>query len=563
MISWIQKYFQQHFRIIFAVLLAVVVISFVFTFGPSGGLGRADRPFVERHFLDYNLNDANDQRRLFGDAQLSAQLRFGAFMGIDEAQIQSYAYQRGAALHLADQWNIPSATEAEITDAIKNLRMFQGQDGQFDANAYKTFRDNLKTDARGSTEADIKRVLSDDVRMEKVNKLLAGPGYVLPGDVKNQLVDADTTWTLSTATADYAAFKTDLKPTDADLTKYFEENAFRYEVPPRIVTSYVEFPTTAYLSQVNVTDAEVRAFYDENPARFPKPAEVKPAVPNPAAPTPPPANPDADFAFVRPQVEAALKLERAQKLAVKAASDFTVALFDGKVSSGPTLDTFIAARKLTLKPLAPFTREAGPAELGGSREIAEEAFKLSESRPVSEALQTPGGAAVLFWKDTQPARKPLFNEVRDRVVTDYNENEKRKRFVELGKTIKAQLEARLKAGDTFEKAAEAASRPADIKLDVKSIAPFTMRNRPQDLDYSVAGALQRLEKGQVSDMIVNADKGIFVYAADKKLPELTESNPLYVETRTQLANYTARMAAGAYLSELVQKELKRGEPKME
>ncbi len=558
MISWIQKYLQHHFRSIFAVLLAGVIISFVFTIGASPGIGSAGREVMERHFFNYDLNLPDDQRRLFGEAQISAQLQVGAFGGLDADQIQNYAFQRGATLHLADAWHIPAATPAEIVDAIKNLRMFAGVDGQFDAKAYATFRDNLKTNPRGLSEADVARVLGNDVRADKVNKLLAGPGYVLPVDIKNQLDRADTSWSLATATAGYAGFKVDLKPTDVELTKFFEENAFRYEIPPRIVATYVDFPTANYAAVVTITEAEVRAYYDQNPARFPKPPEVKPAD----AKTPPPsiANPAVDFAAVRSQVEAALKLDRAQKLAVKAASDLTVALFEAKARSGPELDALLAGRKLASKPLAPFTREAGPAELGGSPEIAAEAFKLNADRFVSEALATPGGAAVLFWKDTQAARKPLLTEVREKVSADYLENEKRKRFVELGKSIKSQLEARLKAGDTFEKAVAAAAA-AGVKLEPKTIAPFTLRDRPQDIDYSVLGTLERLNKGQVSDMAISADKGLFVYAADKKAPDLSEANPRYAETRTQLASYSSRMGASAYIAELVQRELKKSEPK--
>src|SRR5581483_3089534 len=100
-------------------------------------------------------------------------------------------------------------------------------------------------------------------------------------------------------------------------------------MPPRVLATYVDFPAINYLAGVKTTDAEVRAFYDANPARFPKPPEVKPA--DAKAATPPKANPDADFAAVRPQVEASLKLEKAKKLAEKDASDLALALFEAKV----------------------------------------------------------------------------------------------------------------------------------------------------------------------------------------------------------------------------------------
>lgn len=562
MISWIQRYFQHHFRTIFAVLLGIIIISFVFTIGASPGIGRGDRRVIDREFFGYNLNLQSDQQRLMGDAGLSANLRYGAFGGLDSEQIQNYAFHRAATLHLADQWHIPNATLSEIEAQIKTLRMFMGPDGQFDPKAYQTFRDNLKSNSRGLSEADIARVIGDDVRAEKVQALLAGPGYVLPAEIKNQISRADTTWTLATATADYAAFKPEIKPSDADLTQFFEQSGGRYDVPPRVVVSYVDFPAANFQSTVNVTDAEIRAHYDANPSLFPKPADAaKPATATPNIT--PPSDPNADFAAVRPQVEAALKLERAQKLAAKAASDLSVALYEARANTPAAVESFLAAKKITPKTLPPFAREAPPAELGGSPEIAAEAFRLSNSRPVSDALTTRNGAVILIWKETQPSHKPLFAEVRDKVAADYIENERRKRFVELGKSIKSQLETRLKAGDTFEKAAAAVASSAGVKLEPKTLPAFTLRSRPQDVDYSVLGTLERLDKSQVSDMVLSADKGVFVYAIDKKLPDVSETNPQFVETRKQIANYNGRSAASAYISELVEQELKKSAPKVQ
>ena len=557
MITWIQKSFQHHFRAIFSVLLALIIVSFVFTIGASGGLGQGERRMVDRPFFGYNLGLQQDQQRLVGDASLSANLQMGAMGGIEPEQIQNYAFQRAATLHLADLWQIPAPTTPEITDQIKTLRMFAGQDGQFDAKTYATFLDNLKTNPRGVKEADLLRVIAADVRADKVNKLIAGPGYVLPSDVKSQLARADTSWTIASASVDYASFAPTLNPSDADLTKYFEEEAARYQIPPRVVATFADFSSLNHLAGVTVSEAEVRGYYDANPSRFPKAAAVKPADDK----TPEKSDPAADYAAARPQAEATLKLERAQKLATKSASDLSLALYENKVTAAG-LDAFLSKLKLTAKSLAPFTREAGPAELGGSRDVANEAFKLPrEDRYYSEAIAVPAGAVVLFWKETQPARKPLLTEVRDKVLADWTEGEKRRRFVELGKTMKTQIEARIKAGDTMEVAAATSATSASVKIEAKSLAAFSLRNRPQDADSTVLGALDRLEKGQLSEMLIAQDKGVFVYATDKVAPDLTETNPQFVPTRLQIAGYTARLTAGAYISELVEQELKKSEPK--
>lgn len=560
MISWIQRYFQRHFKTIFAVLLAVTIISFIFTIGAAPGIGGAQRGVADRDFFGYNLALAADQQKMQGDATLSAVLQFGPMAASEEDQLKQYALQRAASLYLANKWHIPPATPTEIKDAITKLRMFAGPNGEFDPNAYNAYKKNLDASHSGLTQGDIARVIGDDVRVQKVDKLLGGPGYVLDRDVKTQLERADTTWTLQTATADYATFKPAINPTETELTNFFKENTFRYDIPPRVVATYVDFPTTQFVNQVKVTDAELHSFYDANPARFPKPPEVKPA--NEKAPaTPKPANPEVDFAAVRPQVEAAYKLQQAQQLALKAASDLAVAMYEAKVQDPSAADAFLTERKLQDKSLAPFTEQEGPAELGHSPDIAKAAFELNKDHFMSDALQSPTGAVVLFWKETQPAHTPLYTEVQAKVRADYLENEKRKRFVELGKTAKAQIEARLKAGDSFDKAVAAAATSTGLKLDVKKLNPFTPRSRPQDVDYSVLGTLERLNKGAVSDMVINADKGIFVYAQDKKLPDLSPTNPQFEQTRNQLASYSAALDAQAYVRELVDNELKRTEPK--
>lgn len=552
MISWIQRYFQHHFRSIFAVMLVLMIVSFVFTIG-APGIGRAEHKIVERRVFGYNLASQDDTARLFGDAGLSAQLQAG--YQPESAELQSYAFHRAASLSLADELHVPAATKEEITDFIKTLRVFTGQDGQFDAQRYTMFRDSLKSNPR-LTEAAASRIFSDDVRVRKVEKLLAGPGYVLSSDIKSQLELADSNWTLGLATVDYASFKPTIPTTDAVISKFFEENSFRYDIPPRVSASYVEFNALTLLPTVNVTEAEVRAYYDSNPARFPKPPATDPKAPVKT-------DPNADYVAVRSNVETTLKLDRARTVAAKAASDLSLALFERKATPGsPAFDEVLASQKATLKTLAPFTREDGPAELGGSQEVATEAFRLSKDRPVSDAVTSPTGAVVLFFKELQPSRKPMLTEVRAKVVADYIEGEKQKRFVELGRALRSTIESRLKAGDTFEKAVATAASAHSVKIESKMLPAFTRRQPPQDVDYAVFGALERLEKGSVSDLIVAKEHGLIVYAADKKLPDMNESSPQYTTARQQIAANTGRVAANTYLNDVVTDALKRSEPEV-
>lgn len=555
MISWIQKTFQHHFRLIFMVLLGLTIVAFVFTIGASPGIGNAGQKAMNRPFFDVNLGNQDDVARVIGDAQLSVYLQVG-YPALSGDRLEQFALHRHAALVLANRMRIPGPTPSELEAFVKTRGAFMGQNGEFDAARYAAFRDRLKLNP-GAGEGDVSRVLMDDFRYEKVQKLLAGPGYVLPGDVKAELALSDTSWTLAIATTDYAAYAPNIAPTDADLKKYFEENSFRYEIPPQVRVGAVDFPSSSFLSQVNIKDADVRAYYDANPARFPKPAATgadgKPVVTPPAG-----AAPDADFAAVRPQVLAALTQERVQHLAAQAASNLTLALYEGKISRA-NVTAFLKERNLTVRSIPPFSRDAVPAELASSPEVGEAAFKLNDSRYYSDAVATPSGSAVLLWEELVPARKPELAEVRARVTSDFTENEKRKRFVEAGHAARALIETRLKAGDSFEAAVAAASSKG-LKFESKLLPAFTAREPAKDVDQSLLGSIQNLQKGALSEMIISGPKGTIVQVVDRKAPVVDDSNPRYSETRAQLGQYLAASAASSQLSALVEQELAKSAP---
>jgi len=102
MFTWIQRYFQRHFGIIFALILVAMAIPMVVIFAPSSGIGQGDKKIATREVFGYNLGSQEDQARLFGDANLSAMLQLG-YTGLNEGQLQQYAFQRAAALHLAKE----------------------------------------------------------------------------------------------------------------------------------------------------------------------------------------------------------------------------------------------------------------------------------------------------------------------------------------------------------------------------------------------------------------------------------------------------------------------------
>lgn len=549
MISWIQRTFAKHTKLVFLFLLIVITIPFVFTIGAAPGLGKAGTKELNRPFFGMNLDNPEQARRLSLDASLSIELKAG-YSALQGNQAQQYALQRVAGLAVADQLHLPVPTANQIAKYVTTLRKFQNEQGQFDQKRYTSFGDSLKTLAQITT-SDVNRVLRDDTRLDQLSKIVGGPGYVLPSDVKQQIVRADSTWTAQVATLDYATFNPTITITEDSLKKFYEEYAYRYDVPSRPRFSYVEFKGADFIPAGGPTETDARAFYLANAASFPVPAD--PAKKDAAAPAPSPTD---DFLKVRSQVESAMKTSASVRLSSKAASDLTLALYERKLTANsPELASFLASLHSQVVPVAPFSPDFTPKDKSWLGAYADQIARLSKDRFFSDPLVTNDSHAVLLWNETLPAYKPLFSEMRDQVVIDFKDFEKRRLYSARGRALQAQLQAA-----ATKSAAEFASVATAEKLEVKSYANFTLRQPPTDMPQQAFGLLQRLQAGQVSEMAATAEKGYLVFAQEKKIPDLSPTSPRYLEAQKQLMLFTASAAENSYLGDLVEKELKKTAP---
>jgi peptidyl-prolyl cis-trans isomerase D len=333
------------------------------------------------------------------------------------------------------------------------------------------------------------------------------------------------------------------------LKKFYEENSFRYDVPSRPRFSYVEFKGIDFRPPGNPTEAEARAFFLANAASFPVPPDA--AKKDSAA-----ASTADAFLKVRDQVEIAMKNSVSARLSAKAANDLTLALYERKLTANsPELASFLASQHLQVIAVAPFAPDFPPQDKGWLGAYTEQILRLSKDRFFSDPVMTNQSYAVLLWNETLPAYKPLFTEVHDRVAEDFKDSEKRRLFIVRGKTLQAQLQVA-----AAKSPAEFSAVAAAEKLELKSYANFTLRQPPADMPPQGFSVLQKLQAGQVSDMSATADKGVFVFAQEKKLPDLSPTSPRYLETQKQLMLFTASATENTYLGELVEQELKKTAP---
>ncbi len=195
MISWLQTNLQKHFRFMFIVLLAVIIVAFVFTIGAAPGIGDGRNRNTNIEFFGYEFSTDAQRQAFFNEAFYSARLT-GAPLNQD--QLTQYAFNRAAALHLADLHNIPGPTSEQLTQHIQELGLFQGPDQTFSREAYARFRDEIKVSGQ-ITEGALSRIMANDFRVNKVFDALSSPGFVLESEVVQDLVIDQTVWSVKVA----------------------------------------------------------------------------------------------------------------------------------------------------------------------------------------------------------------------------------------------------------------------------------------------------------------------------------------------------------------------------
>ncbi|MFT3829410.1 MAG: peptidyl-prolyl cis-trans isomerase [Opitutaceae bacterium] len=547
MISWIQVTFEKHTKVFLAFLLIVITVPFVFTIGAAPGIGRGERTIHQRDFFGHNLVNPGAQQRLISDARIAATLRPEAMWTSGVRSIERFAFLRTAALSLADRYRIPQPTAAERSKFLASLRIFQDEQGRFDSVRYNQFRDEIRQSQAQVSEADVARVLSEEIRIRRIDELLAGPGYIAPAEVAGELALTTTEWTLDVAAFDLASYNPVVKPAEDVLAKYFEENAAAFEIPERANVDYVTFAAADFAANDPLNDDDVVAFFEANKQRFAPPAEEgKPAV-------------EPTLATVRPQVEASMRANVAAHRAAAAASDFAYELYEKKLPKDSAAIDALIAKYRGRRATAPlFTRTAPPAGLPWNRQIVDAAFQLDDSRYFSDALTLGSDHLVLLWRETFPKTTPNLAEVRADVLAAYTANEKNLALQRNGAAWKSALEAKLKSGVKLADAV--ATLGTAPKSEVKSYGPFARRQPAAGLPNPVLGALEGLSAGAVSDLLVDEKNAYLVHVVAKKLPAIDSQSAEYTATSTAIASNVASATRALVLNTLVDAELARTEP---
>lgn len=547
MFTWIQNVMQRHYKWLFSILLAIIIVAFVFTIGNTGGVGSGNPADIRREFYGFNLNSQRDMTALTEWTQMSS-----ALMGrrLSAQNREAAMMQRAVTLSLANQLQIPEPSAEQMAAFLKGIPAFQDPaTGRFSRDRYTQVVDQAQSTPNG--EERLSLVLHQDWRIQQVVDALGGPGYVLPYMAQRELVERKARWSIEVAELNPDSFSPVVESTPEAIEAFYENNTFRYETGPQLIVSFVAYPAEKYLDQVEEpTAAQLNSYYNANRAQWPKDDDGR----------------TLPLAEVKDEVQAAWKLEQAREAAIAAANELAVeaynANYDGELEATPdSITAFLKQRGLKEETLRPFPQSA-PEKILQSTEspfINEAASRVAASlRPqrfYSDAIPVDDGASVLFLREELPSTVPPLEQVRIQVVADYAEAERKRQFNEKSLALKADLEAAVKAGKSFQEAAEAEG------LEVQSYEDFTMMSPPEGVDYFILSAIQGLQPGEISDLMSIGTLGTFIYVEDKKVPKYALDSEEVTENMEALRKMSARLTTQSIVNDLITVGLEKATPR--
>ncbi len=551
MISWLQNNFQKHFRVLFIVLLGVIIVAFVFTIGAAPGIGDGRNQNRNIEFFGIEFSTETQRQEFFNTAYYSAMLS-GAPLNQD--QLTQYAFNRAAALHLADLHNIPGPNSEQLTQHIKELGMFQGPDQTFSREAYVRFRDEIRASGRIS-EGSLSKIIADDYRMNKVFEALSSPGFVLESEVIQDLVLDQTIWSVNVAEYDFANFSPEIDYSEEKLEAFYAANSFRYASPARRTISFVEFRALDHIAEVEVDEDSLRDYFARNSYKYTKTVEAPPSEDADAEPAAPITEP-ASFEESRDQVEFDYKLEEAKKIGQKKAENLALAFVEADNALGTTeslsierIESLIENRGYKTKRTTPFARNEKPIGLNWSQNLIALSFQLTQNHIYSQPVIEGDSTFVLYLESENEEFVPNFKTVEPRVRNDYAEDEARRlrsiKGEELAETLKAA------DADSFRTTAEANG------LTLTEFKDFKRRDTVEGLDAGLIFSISELDEGGVSDATIREDKAYIVQVVKKEVPEIAADGEEYTTRLESLKRNYEQYAVSQYISRLTNDELVR------
>lgn len=358
------------------------------------------------------------------------------------------------------------ASDQEATEELKKQRSLQGNNGQFDLAQGQRMEETAGS--YGMTYTDILDVVRLKIGLDKLEELV-GKNYSASAIAsEKQYVSTQQVLKVSTIVFNTDDFKKDIKVTDEEIAKSFEETKESFKTTEKRAVKYVFFESI-----------------------------------------------DQDKIPLEKREDAKITLEKREE-AKKAVSDKINAFSDVVLKQGRAgnLEAIAKELKETVKSVPAFAQDTPPEDLKSEADLIKAIFEMTpKTQPVSDALKTEKGyyffAVPTVEEPKQQELAAVKDKIKDSIIAKKAAEVRTKAVNDARDFILAGLKDKKKIDDLVK----------EKKLTLNTVADIPSASPPADVPNAdkIAPAAAKTAVGQISQA-VDFDKGtLLVYVKEKIL----------------------------------------------
>ena len=505
-----------HNKIVWAVFAVLVSLSMVGMFAPSAVRSRraAARPDTAGKLFGQAIT-----RQEYNNARLFSrhfQPLPPDMTDEDREKFNEQVWQRLAILQLAEQMGI-GVSDAELSTQIQSNPALQ-TNGRFDRRRYQQL---VESQMRVRVPT-FEKYLRQEMILSKISSLVTDSIWVSPIEVEDSVKRLTDLFTVEIVNIPYSNTVSDIRASEEEVRKFYEENKEAFEIPEMRSVKYVSWPVSNYLANVTVSQPEIEDYYNENIDQYSSTDTNGTVTYQP-------------LEDVTNTIKNILVLRKAKEYASEQAMQFTDDL--GMMDYGNTnldFDRIAAKDKLAVHTSKLFSADGAVPDLNVDHNFNEAAFRLKPAPAedsYSHSIVTDQAVYVLAFNKSEPPRIPPFENVKKPAKEYADMAAKNKAFEKKLKNLRKQMVAAISTGGDIDKLAE------KLGLKVQKPKPFSVYESSVNGDNkeiaAIAPALISLNKGEISEpvptdtgaaiiYVINRQPGDFALAESLK-PEVAKS----------------------------------------
>jgi hypothetical protein len=447
------------------IVIAILAVPFVFYFNKSDLSVRRQTDLGTIYDRPITLVEFQRSYRLMtlaqmlGLSQLVQDLMMRP-MSENDAYV-NFTFNRLVLDHEARELGI-RPTSKEVVAFVKTLLPFQGTNG-FDPGKYTEFTQN-RLPPLGFTDAQIEELVSDQLALNRLKDLLGAGLHVAESESAEYYDQAYGKLHVAVVRFRDEDFQKDVKVSDEDIEKYFEAHKAELKTDEKRTVEFVAFA----------------------------------------------------FGEAEKKLTGKERIDALQKLANRA-NDFVQATLE----KGAKFAEVAAKFSVPVTATGEFTAAAPDPKLPAGTQLAQYAFQIKQTEPVSDAIQTPDGFYVLHLLGVTPSRPLSLDEAKPK-ITDTLAKERLKQLVAArANDVSRTIREAAKVGTPVDKAV------AQMGLQAERIPPFSIiepsptpkpeaspnqkpdEKKPDIPDLaSIKSAVRELNPGDATDFVSTPTGGL-------------------------------------------------------